>query len=198
MIKKTNNKKTKITEEISSSNHWWKKGNLSMPKINQIIKGRILEKSKNNISVDLGVFGIGKILTRELKENPRAFEELKVSDEIEATILNEDNEEGFIELSLVAAKQETILNFLKESFYNRKPIEVKVIGANKGGLVVNHNEIEGFLPLSHLNEKHYPQAQGDQLKIINELRKLMGENLKVGILNLNLREKKFIVSEKYL
>src|SRR4030043_31019 len=40
-----------------------------LPKINQIVSGTVIEIGKNTIFIDLGAFGTGVILGREIKEN---------------------------------------------------------------------------------------------------------------------------------
>jgi len=69
--------------------------------------------------------------------------------------------------------------------------------ANLGGLLVDMHGIKGFVPLSQLAPIHYPRVeQGDSKKIVWELQKLIGETMEVKILDLDLKHKKLIFSEK--
>jgi len=55
------------------------------------------------------------------------------------------------------------------------------------------------LPVSQLSPEHYPRVDGgDKEKILKELNKFVGKDLKVKVIDLDPREEKLIVSEKAL
>lgn len=57
--------------------------------------------------------------------------------------------------------------------------------------------IVGFLPASQLKTEHYPRiSDGDKDKILEELRKLVGQKISVSIIGVNAKEGKLIFSEK--
>jgi small subunit ribosomal protein S1 len=57
--------------------------------------------------------------------------------------------------------------------------------------------ISGFLPASQLKTEHYPRVgDGDKDRILEELRKLVGQKLSVAIIGVNAKEGKLIFSEK--
>jgi small subunit ribosomal protein S1 len=69
--------------------------------------------------------------------------------------------------------------------------------ANKGGLIIEWQGLQGFLPASQLGSTHYPRVtDGDKDKIFVELKKLIGEKLEVMIITANPKEQKLIFSEK--
>jgi small subunit ribosomal protein S1 len=72
-----------------------------------------------------------------------------------------------------------------------------VSDANKGGLIINWNGIQGFLPASQLAPAHYPRVpDGDKDKIFVELKKLIGTPLELLIITASPKEQKLIFSEK--
>jgi len=72
-----------------------------------------------------------------------------------------------------------------------------VIEANKGGLVIRLSGIIGFLPVSQLSSDNYPKVEdGDKNKILKELNKFIGAEMKVKIIGLDKRTDKLVVSEK--
>ena len=76
-------------------------------------------------------------------------------------------------------------------------ISTKVININKGGLIVEINGVQGFLPLSQLSSKNYPKVDGgDTSKIVNALQKFRGEEIKIKIIDFSEEDRKLIVSEK--
>ena len=168
-----------------------------IPKIGDKIKGKVLESSKNAIRLDLGIYGIGIIRGEELWETMDTFSDLKVGDEMEATILELHNEEGDIELTFRKATKKEMWDELIEKKDKRESIYVKVQGANKGGLLTKIYGISAFMPVSQLTPEHYPKVEGgDQQQIVSLLQEFVGKKMKVNIITADFKEKKIIVSEK--
>lgn len=171
----------------------------AFPRVNQIIKGKVIEIGKNTVFVDLGPIGTGVILGREIKENQETIKKLKPGEEIFAMVLETENEDGFVELSLKAANKQTAWEELKEIMQNQEPITTKITQANKGGLMVEIKGIAGFLPVSQLAPQHYPRIEdGDKAKILAELNKFVNKDLVVRIIDVDIGQQKLIVSEKAL
>jgi len=62
---------------------------------------------------------------------------------------------------------------------------------------VEIDKLEAFMPVSQLSASHYPRVEGgNKQKILQELNKLLNQNIKLKIIDLDSREKKLIVSEK--
>jgi len=86
---------------------------------------------------------------------------------------------------------------LKQKKEKGEPILVKILGANKGGLISEVSGIPAFLPVSQLSSDHYPKVEGgDKIKILRELQKFIGKALEVKILNLDPINEQIILSEK--
>jgi small subunit ribosomal protein S1 len=181
--------------------------NLTPPKkVGDIVKGEIAGIGSFGIFVNLGKFGSGIIYKRELsrKDNQnqvfnlqKDLKKFKVGDEVSVKIVESENEEGYFGLSLNEAQEEIAWDELKERKENNETVEIKVLKANKGGLISELAGIQGFLPLSQLSSEHYPRVEGgDKMKILQELQKLIGEKLEVKIFDLDPRQKKLIFSEK--
>jgi len=168
-----------------------------LPKAGEIVNGQILEIGKNTIFVDLGALGTGVLLGREIKENRELVKSLQIGQEILAMVLEPENENGFIELSLQAAHREQSWDELKKLMDNQEIVKAKIISANRGGLMITVKDISGFLPVSQLNYEHYPRVEdGDKTKILQELNKFVNKELNVKILDLDAGQQKLIVSEK--
>ena len=59
--------------------------------------------------------------------------------------------------------------------------------------------ITGFLPASQLKTEHYPRiSDGDKDKILDELRKLVGQKISVSIIGVNAKEGKLIFQKRIL
>ena len=76
-------------------------------------------------------------------------------------------------------------------------INVRILEANKGGMLVRVNHIQGFLPVSQLSPEHYPRVSGgEKNKILEKLRTYVGQDFLVQVIDVNEQERKLIVSEK--
>jgi small subunit ribosomal protein S1 len=122
---------------------------------------------------------------------------LKVNDTVSATIIELENEDGYIELSIREASHEKAWEGLEDKRDSQEKVSAKVVSANKGGLLIEINGISGFLPVSQLSSKNYPRVEdGDKNKIFSLLKKLVGQEMEVRILDVDAESEKLIVSEK--
>lgn len=170
-----------------------------LPQPDQIVKGRVIEIGKNTVFVDLGPVGTGIIMGREIKENQAVIKQLQPGEEISAMVLELENEDGFVELSLKAANKQTTWEELRSIMERHEAITTKIIKANKGGLMIEVKGIGGFLPVSQLSSENYPRVQdGDKTKILNELNKFVNKDMLVRIIDIDQSQQKLIVSEKAL
>ena len=76
---------------------------IKLPKIGDIIEGTIIGTGKSSVFIDLGNFGAGIIYGREFYEVRETLKKIKIGDKIFAKIVDLENEQGYIELSLKEA-----------------------------------------------------------------------------------------------
>ncbi|MDO8424439.1 MAG: S1 RNA-binding domain-containing protein, partial [bacterium] len=146
---------------------------------------------------DLGPIGTGIIYGKEFLESKNKIRGLKQGDAIFAKVIDLENEEGFIELSVRGAAAEITWDILSQKKDKGELIMVKVLGANKGGLLAEISGISAFLPVSQLDSEHYPKVEGgDPQKIQQELLKFIGQELEVKIFDLKPATQEIILSEK--
>lgn len=170
---------------------------LSLPQKGDTIKGTILGVHRNEIKVDIGGIAAGVIRGQALFSESDEYGGLKVGDQVEALVIDEENELGEIELSFRAAGQGRAWDILEEMKNSRNIISVKIVDANKGGLMIRLHGVMGFLPVSQLAPEHYPRVPGgDKTKILERLKKYVGTEFVVKVLDCNIEEDKLIVSEK--
>lgn len=172
--------------------------NLIKPlRIGDVIEGKIIGKGRSAVFLDLGSFGAGIIFGREFQEAKDKLKDLKIGDSVFAKIMDMENEEGYVELSLNQAHQELGWESLKQNKEKNEILKVKITGANKGGLLAEVAGTPAFLPVSQLSSEHYPRVEdADPLKILRELQNFIGQELEVTIFDLSQKEGKLILSEK--
>jgi small subunit ribosomal protein S1 len=122
---------------------------------------------------------------------------LNSGDDVAAKVVERENEQGYVELSLKEARQAIVWGEAEEAMEEEEVFELPVKDANKGGLLLEWQGVQGFLPASQLKPEHYPRVEGgDKDKILRELKDLVGENLSVSIITADAEEGKLIFSEK--
>ncbi len=170
---------------------------LKPPQIGKIVEGKVIGKGRSAVFLDLGALGTGIIYGKEFQETKDEIKSLKIGDSVFAKIIDLENEEGYIELSLSGASNELAWEELKTKKEKGETITVKIEGANKGGLLAEVSGIQGFLPVSQLLPENYPRVEGaDTNKILEELQKFIGQEMGVKIFDLDPRENKLILSER--
>lgn len=167
------------------------------PRIGEIVEGKIISKGKSSVILDLGKFGTGIIYGREFIEAKDELKKLNIGENIFAKVIDLDNEEGYVELSFSEAGKEIAWKILEQKKEKGETLKVKILGANKGGLLAEISEIPAFLPTSQLSPEHYPKVEdGDQMKILRALQKFTGKELEVKIFDIDPKKGKLILSEK--
>lgn len=169
----------------------------SQASLGVIIQGQVLKKEPRRVFIDLNDIGTGIILGKEYLSSADKIKSLSPGDEIAVKIVGPTDENNFWELSLNQADKEAGWEKIRLSRDSREVLSLNVIGANQGGLLMQLERIEGFLPVSQLSTEHYPRVEGgSKTRILDELKKLVGKEMKVRILDFNQPENKLIFSEK--
>ena len=167
------------------------------PKIGDIIEGEVVGKGRASVFLDLGGFGAGIIFGREFYDVKNRLKKLKVGEKLFVKVVDLENEDGYIELSLTKAGEELAWEELSQAKDRDETVKVKITGANKGGLLAEVSGIAAFLPVSQLSPVNYPKVEGgDSQKILKSLQKFIGEEMDVKVFDFDKKEGKLILSEK--
>ncbi|MGE4555152.1 MAG: S1 RNA-binding domain-containing protein [Candidatus Paceibacterota bacterium] len=163
--------------------------------VNDIVDGKIINKTKEGIFLDLGRYGSGIIWKKDIVESNKTFSSLKPGKVVKVKIVDIDNDQGLLEASLAEAEKENVWREIKEKKVQKEEIELPVINANRGGLILEYKGIKGFLPTSRLSKENYPDTGGDKEKIMEKLKKLIGKKIKVRIISTSEKEDRLIFEE---
>ena len=167
------------------------------PLIGDLVEGPVINVEKSAVYIDLAPFGTGIIFGREYITARDIIKKINIGDVVAAKVVDTNNKEGYIELSLKEARQALIWSEAEAAINNKSVLELPIIEANKGGLIIQWQGISGFLPASQLKTEHYPRVlDGDKDKILEELKKLIGTKISVSIISAIPKEGKLIFSEK--
>ncbi|PIR88787.1 MAG: 30S ribosomal protein S1 [Candidatus Harrisonbacteria bacterium CG10_big_fil_rev_8_21_14_0_10_44_23] len=161
------------------------------------IEAALIERGKRVAYFDLGKFGTGRVYGIEFSNASDLIKNLKEGESIKAKILEDEDQDGFVDLSLAEAGKQQLWEEVNEVKDRDEAITVTIEGANAGGLMTDIAGVKAFLPASQLSNENYPRVEdGDKQKILEELKKLVGQKLKVKIIASNPAANKLIVSEK--
>jgi len=166
-------------------------------RVGEIIEGTIVGRGRSSVYLDLGMFGTGIIYGKEYQIAKELLKKCQDGEKVLTKILSLENEDGYIELSANKAGQEFAWQTIKEKKESGELIKVKILGANKGGLLAKVMNLPAFLPVSQLSAENYPKIEGgDSIKILKEIQKFIGLEMNVLVLDFNPKEEKLIISEK--
>ena len=167
------------------------------PSSGDLVEGTIVAISRGRVYVDLPPFGTGLIYGREYLNAADVLRKANPGDMISAKVVDPAGRDGYIELSLKEARQAAIWGEAETAILAQTPYSLVVEEANKGGLILSWQGIQGFLPASQLANEHYPRVpEGDKDKILGELMQLVGHPLSVRIITADAKEGKLIFSER--
>ncbi len=163
-------------------------------KAGETIEATVLEQKNKLAFFDLGQ-STGIIFGREYFEARNVLRKLKPGDKVKVKIVEISGENGYIEVSLKEAYRDFQGEVLKNIQEKGEIVEAKVVGANRGGLLLKLNNFSGFLPTSQMSKDHFPKGKTDK-EILDQLQKFIGQTLEVRIYNYLERQKKLIFTEK--
>lgn len=166
------------------------------PKEGDLVEGTVVEIKRGEIYVDIDGLFTGLVRGREIGEGAGSAN-FKMGDKVLATVLEQENEKGLLELSFKSAGHQKAWQEAMDLKKSGEVVEVKIVDVNKGGLIIQLNNLQGFLPVSQLSAENYPRVEGgNKAKILEKLRTFLNKKIKVKVTDAEEQEDKLIVSEK--
>ena len=146
----------------------------------QIVKGRVIELTPQDVLIDIGFKSEGVISRAEFSDVPN----LAVGDEVEVFVENVEDDQGMVILSKHKADRQKGWDRIVNSCKEGDVIEGRPVRKVKGGLMVDIG-IEAFMPASLASFKGYANLDG-----------LIGQTLKFLILKISRARKNIVVSHR--
>ena len=150
-----------------------------------IIDGVVVRVDPDEVLVDVGSKSEGVISSRELGTREAGTPDLHAGDHIKVFVLQPENEDGNVVLSLRRARAESVWVKAQEQQATGEMMDAEVREQNKGGLIVNILGLRGFLPTSQVSRTYS-----------SNLQELVGQRIGVKILEVNRKRNRLIVSQK--
>ncbi len=168
---------------------------VELPKSGEVREGTIASIGPSQILVSIGAKSEGVIAGRELEvidaEEREAFE---VGQEIPVFIVSPEDSNGNVVLSFKRAQEQMAWVSVEALMEGDDIFESKILGYNKGGLIVGVHGLRGFVPASQISVLRRSQAIGDTPE--QRWAKMIGEEISVRIIEVDRSRRRLICSER--
>jgi len=151
----------------------------------QVVRGKAFTYDSNGAYVDIGGKSAAFLPVAEASLSPLEdwSQAVPLQEERDFLVIRDQDAEGQVTLSLKRLEIQTLWERLLEMQANRQTIQVRVTGANKGGVTVDVQGLRGFIPRSHLEERQ-------------NLDLLKGETLAASFLEVDPQRDKLVLSHR--
>ncbi|RMG89978.1 MAG: S1 RNA-binding domain-containing protein [Chloroflexi bacterium] len=164
----------------------------NLPEAGEIRTGWVVEHRNNEILVDIGAKSEGIIPSREVSLfDEETLATLAVGNEVRVYIVNPGDENGNILLSYTKIVEEQDWIRADELLANQETFESKIVGYNRGGLLVKLGQIRGFIPKSQLSRDYQFNDKNPA-----SMRKLIGQTIYAKVIEVDRQRNRLILSEK--
>lgn len=167
---------------------------LDLPRAGEIRRGEVIEHLKNAILIDIGAKSEGIIAGNELDsldESDR--EKLAIGNDVNVYVVDPEDDDGNIILSYTKAAEEQDWQMVEELATQSEIYQGKVIGHNKGGLLVQVGQLRGFMPISQLaSNRNFNRDRSTA----EQLRTIVGETITSKVIEVDRGRNRLILSER--
>ncbi len=164
------------------------------PKLGEILKGTILDIQDNSILLDVGFKRDAIIPGQDLDRVDAEYRAgLSVGDEIFVSVIRTPLGDDDLLVSLQKGLAHKTWLKAEELAQEEGLVELKVVDQNKGGLLVAYEDIQGFIPNSHIPAIR----RGTSMQKAGEIKsEMVGKTLPVKVIEINQKERKLVFSAK--
>lgn len=152
-----------------------------------VIKGTVIDVNEEEVTLDLKYYTQGIIKAQDMSQDPgfSVLNDVKIGDEIEASVVKMDDGQGNILLSKKEANEVLSWDVLTGYMEEKKEIDVKVSEIVNAGAVAYVEGIRGFIPASQLD-----------ITYVEDLEPYKGKKLTVRVIAVDKEKEKLILSAK--
>jgi len=168
---------------------------IDLPQSGDIRKGTIASVSPSQVLVSIGAKSEGVVSSRELEQlTEEEREALEVGEEVYVYVVSPEDSNGNVVLSLKRAQEQLSWDAVEKYLEENEVIESKIVGFNKGGLIVAVEGLRGFVPSSQVSALRRSMSTGDTPE--QRWQKMVGEPISVRVIEVDRERRRLILSEK--
>lgn len=158
----------------------------------EVREGTVVGISREGVLVDISYKSEGIIPLSEMHSlGADPLSKVKPDDKLFVYVLQPESAEGQVVLSLDRARGEQGWHTLQKRFEEGESFEGEVTGFNKGGLLVNVEGVNAFVPLSQVVGVRPDREEGE-----GGLSSIVGRTLRLKVIEINRRRNRVILSER--
>src|SRR5688572_8324074 len=158
----------------------------------EIIEGMVMGASPDGLIVDVGTKTEALIPQGEmLSLGVDGQAKLKAGDTVKVMVLQPSSSEGHAIVSLDRARGEEGWDVLAERHESGEVFDAQVTGHNRGGILVNVEGVNAFVPLSQVDS-----IRRDDANAVDALAGLVGKSVRLKVIELNRKRNRVILSER--
>jgi small subunit ribosomal protein S1 len=166
-----------------------------MPKRGDIREGTVVSAGVGDIRIDIGGKSEGVIESRELDRMSRERRsQFRIGEHLQVYVVNPEDRDGNVVLSLERAEQEMDWLWAKELLDSQEVINGKVVGFNKGGILVQMKSLQGFVPGSQIDRGRRNSIRGSSPE--ERWQQLVGEAMETKVVEVDRERNRLILSER--
>ncbi len=149
----------------------------------ELLQGTVVGKTKTDVIVNIGFKSDGLISLNEFRD----MTDVKIGDEIEVMVVEKEDKNGHLHLSRRAARAARAWQRIVDFYKTGEIVTGTITSKTKGGLIVDVNGLETFLPGSQIDVK--PVTDYDQY---------VGKTMDFKVVKINEQIRNAVVSHKAL
>jgi small subunit ribosomal protein S1 len=163
----------------------------------QLVSGRIISIAEREILIELGAKSEGIVYGKDIEALPKDVRSaMKVGDEVYAYVVQPEDQNGNVVLSLAKALAEKDWRSAEELFQRQEAIEAMIAGFNKGGVIIKVGRLRGFVPASQLSLTHQRMLGEESLPPEQRFQKLVGQKALIKVVEIDRDRNRLILSER--
>ncbi len=168
---------------------------LELPQAGEIKTGTIASITPGQIMVSIGAKSEGIISGQEFELiPPDVFASMEVGQEIPVYIITPEDHNGNLMLSYIRAMEAESWEKAEEIMKEKEGFTGKIVGYNRGGLLVAFNELRGFVPTSQLGYSRRMELAGDTAD--KRFGEMIGQEITVHVIEVDQERRRLIFSER--
>lgn len=180
------------TDEILFEQYLAEEEALNLPERGELREGTVVEVRPNELLINIGAKRDGVVPQSDLNRlDPAYVDSLHEGESVPVVVSKLTTDEGMLVLSIAEAQQKqnwlTAVQMLETGEITLR----KVIGYNKGGLLVDFGHLRGFIPASHVvgMPRNINETQRNE-----RLQKMLNQELPVKVIEVEQQRRRLVLS----
>lgn len=152
-----------------------------------VVAGKIIGITSKAVFMDIGGKTDGAVAGRELEAIKGFLKNLKVGQEVTATVVSPETDQGQIILSLRKLAQTSSWEKVTEALKKGSELEAEITGKTQAGFLIQIEGLTGFVPASQMGSK-----------LASKVKDLTGKKIKVKVVEADKDQNRLVCSERFV